>query len=130
MIHTICVCGAGTMGSGIAQVAAQNGFYALLYDVNKVILDKAKSGIEKNLSTLVEKKKMTLQEKDGVTSRIRFISDINDCLADIIIEAIIEKAEIKSALFNQLAEVNHSEVIFATNTSSLSVTGIAEKVIH
>src|SRR6476619_7752175 len=98
MIQTICVCGAGTMGSGIAQVAAQSGFYALLYDVNATILDKAKSGIEKNLSSLVEKKKMTAEEKAKVVSRIKFIADINDCLADIIIEAIVEKTEIKSAL--------------------------------
>jgi len=130
MIQTICVCGAGTMGSGIAQVAAQQGFYSLLYDVNADMPGKARAGIERNLDMLVEKKKIEEKEKGQILSRLKFVSDINDCLADIIIEAIIEKADAKAALFNQLAEVNHSEVIFATNTSSLSVTAIAEKVVH
>src|SRR6185369_12758115 len=130
MIQTICVCGAGTMGRGIAQTAAAHGFYALLFDVSVPALDKARSGIEKNLQSLVEKNKIAAPDKEVILRRIRFVSDINDCLADIVIEAIIEKIEIKSALFNQLAEVNHSEVIFATNTSSLSVMAIAEKVIH
>ena len=130
MVHTICVCGAGTMGSGIAQAAAQHNVHTLLYDVNPGILKKAKTSIEKNLQKLVDKNKMTAEEKTSVLGNIQFVNDTNDCLADVIIEAIIEKPEVKTALFNQLAEVNHSEVIFATNTSSLSVTGIAEKVVH
>ena len=69
-------------------------------------------------------------EKASILSRIQFVSAINDCLADVVIEAIVEKAAIKVALLNQLAEVNHSEVVMATNTSSLSVTQIAEKVRH
>lgn len=79
---------------------------------------------------MVDKKKLAEQEKGSILSRIRFVSDINDCLADVVIEAIVEKQETKVALFNQLAEVNHSEVVMATNTSSLSVTAIAEKVVH
>lgn len=59
-----------------------------------------------------------------------FVSDTNHCIADIIIEAIVEKVDVKAGLFNQLAEINHSETIFASNTSSLSVSGIAEKVMH
>ncbi len=129
-IQTICVCGAGTMGSGIAQVAAQSGFYAILFDVNTTVLQKARAGIEKNLQALVEKNRLTAVEKESIVSRIRFASDINDCIADIIIEAIIENPDAKAGLFNQLAEVNHSEVIFATNTSSLSVAAIAAKVNH
>ena len=130
MVHTICVCGAGTMGSGIAQAAAQHGIYTLLFDLQPPALQKAQASITKNLQQLVEKKKLDGPEKESILSRIRFVSDINDCLADVIIEAIVEKPEIKIALFNQLAEVNHSEVVMATNTSSLSVTAIAEKVIH
>jgi len=129
-ISTICVIGAGTMGSGIAQVAAQNGFYTLLFDINTEVLSKAKIGIEKNLQFLVDKQKITPAEKETIYSRIRFINDTNDCLADVIIEAIIEKVEAKVAIFNQLAEVNHSEVIFATNTSSLSVSTIQAKIVH
>jgi 3-hydroxybutyryl-CoA dehydrogenase len=127
---TICVCGAGTMGSGIAQSAAQHGIYTLLFDLNPQALEKAKVSITKNLQQLVDRNKIPEAEKASILSRIQFVSAINDCLADVVIEAIIEKAEIKVAMFNQLAEVNHSEVVMATNTSSLSVTQIAEKVRH
>jgi len=129
-IQTICICGAGTMGSGIAQVCAQSGFYTILFDVNETVLDKAKISIKKNLEYLVGKNKLSEEEKEQAWQRIRFVNDTNDCLADVIIEAIIEKPEAKIALFNQLAEVNHSEVIFATNTSSLSISEIQKKVVH
>lgn len=127
-INTICVCGAGTMGSGIAQAAAQAGFFTLLYELNTAVLDKAKAGIEKNLQALREKGKITEEEKNKIAGRIQFTDDIQTCLADVFIEAIIEKTEAKVALFNQLAEINHSECVFASNTSSLSITGIAEQV--
>jgi 3-hydroxybutyryl-CoA dehydrogenase len=127
-INTICICGAGTMGSGIAQVAARSGFFTLLYELNPSILQKAKAAIDKNLQSLVEKGKMTAGEKEKTQQRIQFTGDIQSCLADVFIEAIIENPEIKVALFNQLAELNHSECVFATNTSSLSVTAIAAKI--
>ncbi len=129
-INSICVCGAGTMGSGIAQAAAQAGFYTLLYELNTTVLDKAKNGMENNLQSLVTKGKITADEKEKILQRIQFTSDLQSCLADVFIEAIIEKPAIKIALFNQLAEINHSDCIFASNTSSLSITGIAEKVQH
>lgn len=128
MISTICVIGAGTMGSGIAQTAAQSGFYTLLFDTNIEVLEKAKTAIQKSLAFLVEKGKLTATEKEKIFERIRFITDTNDCLADIIIEAIVERIDAKVAIFNQLAEVNHSEVIFASNTSSLSISDIQAKV--
>jgi 3-hydroxybutyryl-CoA dehydrogenase len=128
MVQTICVCGAGTMGSSIAQAAAQHNFHVILYDVSKGMLEKAGTAMESNLQTLVQKNKLTAEAAAEMLSRIQFVSDINDCLADLVIEAIVEKPEIKTGLFNQLAEVNHSETIFATNTSSLSVTEIAKKV--
>jgi 3-hydroxybutyryl-CoA dehydrogenase len=129
-INSICVCGAGTMGSGIAQTAAQAGFYTLLYELNSTVLEKANSGIEKNLQLLVEKGKMNAGDKEKVLQRIQFTNDLHTCLADVFIEAIIEKPAVKIALFNQLAELNHSECIFASNTSSLSISAIAEKVQH
>jgi 3-hydroxybutyryl-CoA dehydrogenase len=129
-INTICVIGAGTMGSGIALASAQSGFYTLLFDINTDILEKAKTSIRKNLQFLVDKGKISAEEKETVYSRIKFITDTNDCLADVIIEAIVEKVDAKVAIFNQLAEVNHAEVIFATNTSSLSVSEIQAKVVH
>jgi len=118
------------MGSGIAQTAAQHGFYTILFELNKEILDKAKLSIKKNLETLASKNKITADDVSSIFSRIQFVNDTNDCIADVIIEAIIEKAEAKIALFNQLAEINHSEVIFASNTSSLSITEIQNKVKH
>jgi len=130
MIQTICVCGAGTMGNGIAQTAAQAGFHTILYELNEAVLSKAKENIEKNLQLLAEKKKIAEGEKEKIIQRISFTRDIHYCLADIIIEAIIEKTEAKIALFNQLAEINHSDTLFATNTSSLPVTAIAEQVMN
>ena len=124
----VCVCGAGTMGSGIAQAAAQAGFYTLLYEPVSQVLGNAKNRIENNLKWLVEKNKIDESEKETILQRIQFFDDIQFCQADVFIEAIVEKAEIKINLFNQLAELNHSECIFATNTSSLSVTAIAEKI--
>jgi 3-hydroxybutyryl-CoA dehydrogenase len=129
-VNTICVIGAGTMGSGIAQVAAQSGFYTLLFDINAAMLEKAKLAIEKNLQHLVGKQKITAAEKDNIFQRILFVNDTNDCLADVFIEAIVERVDAKVAIFNQLAEVNHSEVIFASNTSSLSISDIQSKVVH
>jgi 3-hydroxybutyryl-CoA dehydrogenase len=117
------------MGSGIAQAAAQSGFHTLLYELNPAVLEKAKSGIEKSLVSLVQKEKISADEKEKIIQRIHFTGDIQDCLADVFIEAIIEKPEMKIALFNQLAELNHSESVFATNTSSLSVSTIAAGVM-
>lgn len=128
MINTICVIGAGTMGSGIAQTAAQSGFYTLLFDINTDVLEKAKLSILKSLDYLLSKGKISADEKETIYQRIKFVNDTNDCLADVIIEAIVEKTEAKVSIFNQLAEINHSEVIFASNTSSLSISEIQAKV--
>ena len=130
MIQTICVCGAGTMGSGIAQAAAQSGIYTSLFDLNIEVLQKAKQAIHKNLSSLVEKQKITAAQKIQVLGHLSFTNDIHTCLAEIIIEAIIEKPEAKIALFNQLAEINHGEVIFASNTSSLSINELQQKIMQ
>jgi 3-hydroxybutyryl-CoA dehydrogenase len=127
-INTICTIGAGTMGSGIAQVCATNGFYTLLFDINNEVLEKAKLSIQKNLQYLVDKQKISVEEKSTIFSRIQFVTDTNDCIADVFIEAIVEKVEAKVTIFNQLAEVNHGEAIFATNTSSLSISEIQKNI--
>jgi len=124
----ICICGAGTMGSGIAQAAAASGFYTILYELDDAVLEKAKASIEKNLQSLVEKHKITGNAKEETLNNLRFTNNLHDCLGEVIIEAIIEKPEAKIALFNQLAEINHSETIFASNTSSLSIAQIAKGV--
>lgn len=130
MIQTIIICGAGTMGSGIAQVSAQSGFYTILYDLNPAMLEKAKKGLHENVEKLAEKGKISTTEKEQTFSRLQFTNNIYDCIGDLVIEAIAEKPEYKISLFNQLAELNHSDTIFATNTSSLSVTNIASGVVH
>ncbi len=127
-ITSICVCGAGTMGSGIAQAAAQSGFFTILYELNPAVLDNARSAIDQNLAALARKGKITAEDQVAVFSRIHFTSDLHSCLADIFIEAVVERADIKIGLFNQLAEINHSECIFASNTSSLSIVSLAEKI--
>jgi 3-hydroxybutyryl-CoA dehydrogenase len=129
-INTIAVCGAGTMGSGIAQCAAQNGFFTILFDVNEATLKKASENIEHSLQQLLSKNKITEAQKKNILLNLKYTSDLQECLADVIIEAVVEKPEVKRALFNQLAEINHGEVVFASNTSSLSVTEIAEKAVH
>lgn len=128
MVQTICVCGAGTMGSGIAQAAAQSGIYTLLFDLNKEVLQKAKASINNNLESLVLKQKITEEQRTAIKGNLQYISDINNCIADVIIEAIIENPEAKIALFNQLAEINHGDTIFASNTSSLSVSLLQKSI--
>jgi 3-hydroxybutyryl-CoA dehydrogenase len=129
MTITICVCGAGTMGSGIAQVAAQSGFNTILFDVNKPAVENAKLLVEKNLHYLVTKEKISKAEEKEIYKRIQFTSDIKECSGEIIIEAIVEAEEAKVSLFNELAKYNNEEVIFATNTSSLSISSLQEKII-
>ena len=130
MIQKICVCGAGTMGSGIAQVAAMAGYKTILFDVSAEMVQKGRSAIEKNLQTLTERNKLTSAEQQLILTRISYTTSIADCAADLLIEAIVEKPEIKEELFKNLAAVNTSEAIFASNTSSLSLTTLAGKIPH
>lgn len=125
-MKTICVCGAGTMGSGIAQVAAQSGYTTIQFDVNEAMLQKSKTAIEKNLQSLVDKKKITAEVQFNTLNHLVFTCNLQDCIADLIIEAIIENKEAKVGLFNQLANINNNKTIFATNTSSISVNEIAQ----
>jgi 3-hydroxybutyryl-CoA dehydrogenase len=130
MIQTVCIIGAGTMGSGIAQVAAQSGFSTILFDISNQVLEKANLNIQQSLRSLVEKEKITAEENYLIFQRIRFVNNINQCIADIFIEAIVEKLEAKISIFNQLAAINPAEVIFSTNTSSLSVSSIQSGIVN
>lgn len=129
-INTIGVCGAGTMGRGIALTAAQAGFNTLLFDLQEPTLALARNQIAKELRKGVEKAKLTEAESHAIASRIQYTSDLEQCLAEVFIEAIVEKAAPKIALFNQLAELNHGDCIFASNTSSLSITQMAQAIQH
>ncbi|WP_212000990.1 3-hydroxyacyl-CoA dehydrogenase family protein [Chitinophaga sp. HK235] len=130
MIHSIAVCGAGTMGAGIAQVAASSGFKTILFDIRQPGLDKARAQITKSLATAVEKGRLAAAEQEQILERITFTSDISLCVADVIIEAIIEQLAAKTDLFTQLAAINKQDTIFASNTSSLSVSELAATIPH
>lgn len=125
---TICICGAGTMGSGIAQVSAAAGFATLLFDVNETAIQIAEEKLKKDVTALVEKGKLTAEKRDSILTKIRFSSDYKQCVAEVIIEAIIEKPEIKIDLFNQMAGINSPTTIFASNTSSLSISALAAAI--
>jgi 3-hydroxybutyryl-CoA dehydrogenase len=124
-IQSICVCGAGTMGSGIAQAAAQAGFPALLYELDPGVLDRARQSIQRQLAGLVSKGKISEPDASGIFSRIRFTGTVEDCRADLCIEAIVEKMAAKKELFAALESLNTGDTIFASNTSSLSIRELA-----
>jgi len=128
MIKKISVAGAGTMGSGIALSAAQNNFDTVLFDTNESGIENAKKSINKNLSFLLSKEKITPAEKESIFNKILFTTDINECTGDVIIEAIIENPEIKHTLYQTLAEINAPQTVFASNTSSLSISAIQKNI--
>ncbi len=130
LIKTICVCGAGTMGSGIAQLAAMAGYRTIQFDLNPGSLLKSRLAIEKSFAFLVEKGKISTEQKTACLQALVFTSTLSDCVADLVIEAIIENKNAKINLFNQLAEINTPQTLFATNTSSISVTAIAAGIDH
>nr|WP_289846254.1 3-hydroxyacyl-CoA dehydrogenase NAD-binding domain-containing protein [Winogradskyella psychrotolerans] len=122
----IGIIGSGTMGSGIAQVAATSGCKVKLYDTNQVALDKAKASLEKILNRLIEKGRIDTSEKDRIQSNIAYVNNLKD-LADsnLTIEAIIENLDIKKKVFSELESYVAEDCIIASNTSSLSIASIA-----
>ncbi len=122
----IGVIGAGAMGSGIAQVAATAGHEVLLYDVQKDAVVRAREKILKILNRLVEKGRMTDEEAKAVFGRIYLVDDLSGFSAcTVVIEAVVERLDVKKKLFVELESIVQSSCILATNTSSLSVTAIA-----
>jgi 3-hydroxybutyryl-CoA dehydrogenase len=128
MIQTIGVCGAGTMGSGIAQVAAMAGYRTILYDVDAGMVAKGRAAIEKSLVLLTGKNKLTATERQAILDRLSFVHRVEDCFADLIIEAIVEKPDVKLDLFLRLASANEPGTILASNTSSLSLDVLAGQI--
>lgn len=122
----VAVIGSGTMGSGIAQVAATAGCGVILYDTNLAALDKSKSQLEVTLSRLVEKEKISADEKTRIVSRLSYANSLADLAAsDLIIEAIVENPEVKKNLFRELEGLVSDACLLASNTSSLSIASIA-----
>lgn len=120
------VCGAGLMGSGIAQVCASAGFEVVLMEVAQAPLDRGMQIIHKSLGKFVEKQKLSREESTAIVSRITAtvnVKDLKDC--DVVIEAIIENVDVKAALFRELDALLAPEAIICTNTSSLCVMELA-----
>ena len=122
----IGVIGSGTMGSGIAQVAATSGCVVNLYDTSKEVLAKSKSNLETTLSKLVEKGKIDTAEKNRISANISYVNALKDLsYSDLVIEAIIENIDVKRKLFSDLENYVAPDTILASNTSSLSIASIA-----
>lgn len=122
----IAVIGSGTMGSGIAQVAATAGCSVKVYDTSIQALEKSKSALAKVLSRLVEKGRIDEKEKSRIEESITYVDSLKDLAdADLTIEAIIENAEIKRKVFTELESYQSGEAIIASNTSSLSIASLA-----
>ncbi|MCG8426177.1 MAG: 3-hydroxyacyl-CoA dehydrogenase NAD-binding domain-containing protein, partial [Chromatiales bacterium] len=126
---TVAVIGAGTMGAGVAQVAAAAGHTTLLFDTNAEAIERGIAGISKGLNRLVERGKMDEQQRDAILANLHPVTELEQLApATLVIEAIIEDLATKQSLFRQLEDICGEETILATNTSSLSVTAIAAKL--
>lgn len=132
----VMVVGAGQMGSGIAQVCATAGYDVILNDINEERVQWGLNNIAKSINKFVEKGKLSEQQRDEAMSRIRTSTNLQDGSdVDVVIEAVVENMDVKTALFAQLDEITPPHAILATNTSSLPITEIAaatkrpEKVI-
>ena len=122
----VSVIGAGTMGAGIAQIAATNGHEVCLYDSFDVAIESVEKKLNKILNRLVEKEKISEEEKDNILSKINFTKDINNLKGSgLVIEAIIENLEIKQKVFTEIERLVSEDCIIASNTSSLSIASIA-----
>lgn len=122
----IAIIGSGTMGSGIAQVAATFGCAVKLFDLNQEALTKCKNALETTLSKLVEKEKIDATEKARIQNNISYVNNLQDLShTDLVIEAIVENLEVKRKLFSELENYVSPETILASNTSSLSIASIA-----
>lgn len=126
-IKRVLIIGAGQMGSGIAQVMAENGLEVRIRDIKEEFVRKGINGIEKNLNKSVEKGKLTVEQKETIMSRISGTVDLDApaCDVDLVIEAAIENMDIKRDIFRTLDELCPEITILASNTSSLPITALA-----
>jgi len=126
MVRKVGVLGAGQMGHGIAQVAAQAGYTVVLRDVEQRFVDKGLDGIKRNLQRAVDKGKSTQADADAVRARVTGTTDLKalaEC--DLIIEAIVENLEVKKKVWQELDAIVKPDAVFATNTSSIPITLLA-----
>lgn len=125
-IKTIGVVGAGQMGSGIAQVAAASGFNVIMNDIADAFIQKGLAGISKNMDRMVEKGKLSSQNREEIRARIRGTIQMEEMAeADLVVEAATENEALKLSLFKNLDRICRREIILSSNTSSISITKIA-----
>ncbi|MBC7789763.1 MAG: 3-hydroxybutyryl-CoA dehydrogenase [Anaerolineae bacterium] len=125
-IKTVGVLGAGLMGSGIAQVAAQAGFTVKVREVSDSLCQRGRGGIEKMLGKAVDKGKLTAEQRDATLERLQFTTEVRDLGdSDIVIEAVIEDLDVKNGMWKELDGVCPRHTIFASNTSSLTIAAMA-----
>ncbi len=126
-VRKIAVLGAGTMGAGIAQACAAAGFSVTMRDIDQHLVDGGFRRIREPLAKRVERGKMTQGEVDAILSKIRGVVDLKEAVAgaQVVIEAVFEKMEVKKELYAELDRLCPPEVVFASNTSSLSITEMA-----
>ncbi|MEX0837309.1 MAG: 3-hydroxybutyryl-CoA dehydrogenase [Gemmatimonadota bacterium] len=125
-IQKVGVVGAGLMGSGIAEVAATHGFDVIVREIDKASADKGRGRIEKSLERAVSKEKISAEDRDAALGRLTFTTEVADLApCDIVVEAIVEDLEVKNALFAELDGICGEDTIFASNTSSLTITDMA-----
>ncbi len=125
-ISKVGVVGCGLMGGGIAEVAAKSGFDVVVREVTDELLEKGEARIRKSMERAVQKEKLTAEDRDAALERLSFttqVPDLQDC--DIVIEAIVEELAAKNALFGELDGLCGAGTIFASNTSSLTITDMA-----
>ena len=126
MNEIIGVIGAGTMGNGIAQLAASNGYEVVIYDIRPELVERGVQNISKSLDRFVKKETITEDDKNEILRKIRATNDFDnfkDC--SLVVEAAVENFEVKKGIFQELDRLTAPEAILATNTSSISITKIA-----
>ena len=125
-ISRVGVVGCGLMGSGIAEVAAKSGFEVVVREVNDELLEVGRARIKKSMGRAVEKEKLTAEERDAAWERLDFTTEVaNLADRDIVVEAIVEELDAKNGLFGELDGLCGERAIFASNTSSLTITDMA-----
>ena len=123
----IAVIGAGQMGNGITQVAASAGYEVLMVDIKQEFVDKGMATIQKSLSKLVSKERMSQSDADETLARITTTTNRNDCAdVDLVVEAVPEILDLKTSIFSELDEICKPDCILASNTSSISISTIAD----
>jgi 3-hydroxybutyryl-CoA dehydrogenase len=125
-IRKVGVVGGGLMGSGIAQVSAAAGFPTTVREVTRALCEKSRESIEKVLAKGIERGKVTAAQRESTLKNLRFVTAVEDLAdSDLIIEAVIEDLEVKSALWSELNRIARPDAIFASNTSSLTIVAMA-----